>query len=150
AMSVTIDLNDTDLSTDDDTSSYTENQAASLVLFGDASVSSPNGDFIDSITLTIANYNHTETLSIAAFDLPASLNAFWDFAQGILTITANDTLPADGVWANALNAVVYRDAANNAPDRTKTITVTVSNGFDSSDSATETITVTRINDFPTV
>ncbi len=149
-MSVTIDLNDTDLNTDDDASSYTENQVASLVLFGDASVSSPGGDVIASIDLAIANYNGTETLSVPAFDIPASLSVSWDAAQGILSITANDLSPNDSVWASVLNSVVYRDASNDAPARTKTIAVTVSNGIDSSDTATETITVTRVNDTPTV
>jgi Ca2+-binding RTX toxin-like protein len=149
-MSVTIDLNFTDLGTVDDTSSYTENQAASLVLFGDATVSSPGGDVVSDITLAIANYNGTETLSVPAIDIPSSLSVFWDAAQGILSITANDISPADGVWANVLNSVLYKDALNDAPSQTKTIAVTVSNGIDSSDTATETVNITRVNDFPTV
>jgi len=104
-MSVTIDLNAADLGTVDDTSSYTENQAASLVLFGDATVSSP-GDVVASIELAIANYNGTETLGIPAIDLPASLSASWNATLGILSITANDISPNDSVWANALNSVI--------------------------------------------
>jgi RTX calcium-binding nonapeptide repeat (4 copies) len=149
AISVTLDLNATDLGTVNDTSSYTENQAASLVLFGDVNVSSPGGDVVAYIELAIANYNGTETLSIPAVDLPASLSASWNAALGILTISANDTSPMDGIWANALNSVRYQDALNDAPAHTRTITVTASNGVDSFATATETINITRVNDFPT-
>jgi len=145
-MAITLDLDTTNANSVDDTSSYTEN-GGNLTLFGNASVSS-GADVIDSITLTIANYNGTETLSVS--NLPATLFAIWNSNTGTLTITPVDFAVVDSSWQTALNSVVYNDASNNAPSTSRTITVTASNNVDSFPTATETINVTRVNDLPSV
>jgi hypothetical protein len=144
-MSITLDLDTTNPNSVDDASAYTEN-AGNLTLFGNANVSSGT-DAIAFISLAIENYDGSESLSVSS--TPPGLEVAWDSLQGILTIGASDISPFDSVWQTALNNVRYQDASNDAPERTRTITVTAS-GFDTEASATETITVTRVNDFPTV
>jgi hypothetical protein len=143
-MTVTLDL-DTGSGGLDDTSSYTEN-GGNITLFGSASVSSGT-DAIESVSLAIDNYDGSEVLCLSS--TPSGQDVFWNGALGILTLSASDITPADSVWQTALNNVRYQDALNDAPSPTRTITVTA-NGFNSDATATETINVTRVNDFPTV
>ena len=86
---VSLDLDTTSASVND-TSTYDQNDG-SVVLFGNASVSSVSASSIGfattSIDLSIAQYNGTETLALSA--IPSGLKASFNAATGLLRIELN-------------------------------------------------------------
>ncbi|MCB2180939.1 MAG: tandem-95 repeat protein, partial [Desulfobulbaceae bacterium] len=126
--------------------SYTEDDAATAI---DAAIDIADVDSItlSSATVTISS-GYINGQDVLAFTNTANITGTWDAATGVLTLTGVDTVVA---YRNALRNVTYENSETANPFAgSRTISFQVNDGADNSLPATSTITVSSLNDPPTV
>ncbi|MGF1568772.1 MAG: cadherin-like domain-containing protein [Nodosilinea sp.] len=125
------------------TVSYIEQGAAIVVGIADLAISDANGDAITGATVTTDNPQVGDVLTVGAA-LPVGFTS--SFANGVLTIAGTAT-PA--TYATLLQSVTYQSSSDNPP-ATLNLAFAVSDGASTSNSLTQTLAITPINDVTTV
>ncbi len=124
---------------------YTESDPATditaTLVAGD--VDSPD---LASATVQITG-NYQNGQDVLAFVSTANITGTWDAAAGTLTLAGSDTV-AD--YQTALRAVTYQNTSQNPSALTRTVSFTVSDGQANSNTVTRDITVTPVNNPPTL
>ncbi|RRN77425.1 DUF4347 domain-containing protein, partial [Pseudoxanthomonas sp. SGD-10] len=112
----------------------------------------------DNATLASANVSITSNLQngqdvLAFTNNPAimgNIAGSYNATTGVLTLTSSGATATKAQWQAALRAVMYNNTSDNPNTANRTISFTVNDGTASSTAATKTISVTAVNDAPTV
>ncbi len=130
---------------------YIENAPAGAVA-PSLTLSSPDGPLVFATISIASGFAAAEdTLAFTNTDASAfgDVTAVYDAASGVLTLTSAGGATV-AQWQNALRAVTYSNNSD-APDTTpRSISFVVNDGLVSSDPAVRQLTVTAVNDAPTV
>jgi hypothetical protein len=131
---------------------YTEGGAGAAISDTDVSITdADSGDDIVSATITITNAEAGDLLTVGT--LPATISVDpASTATNVILLAAPGTSAAD--FQAAIEAVTYSNTGDNPTDfgtnSSRSITVTVNDGVDDSNTATATIAITGVNDAPVV
>ena len=123
---------------------YTENDAATVVT-STLTVSDADDTHIGGATIQITG-NYVNGEDVLAFTDTAAITGSWNATTGTLTLTGSDTLAN---YRDALVAVTYLNTSDNPSTLGRTVSFTVNDGDDASNSVTRDINVTSVNDDPT-
>ncbi|GEC58890.1 hypothetical protein ABIF38_001270 [Bradyrhizobium japonicum] len=138
-------VNDPPVTTAGGTLNYTENQAATVI---DASV---NVTDIDSANLTGATVQITGGFAagqdVLGFAGQIGISGSYNSATGVLTLTGSSSVAN---YKAALDSITYFNSSDNPSGADRTVSFTVTDGTDSSNTSTSTIHVTPVNDAPVV
>ncbi|MGX1349145.1 hypothetical protein AB7M49_002721 [Bradyrhizobium elkanii] len=138
-------VNDPPVTTAGGTLNYTENQAATVI---DASV---NVTDIDSANLTGATVQITGGFAagqdVLGFAGQIGISGSYNAATGVLTLTGSSSVAN---YKAALDSITYFNSSDNPSGADRTVSFTVTDGTDSSNTSTSTIHVTPVNDAPVV
>ncbi|MGN8550849.1 cadherin domain-containing protein [Bradyrhizobium sp. 13971] len=138
-------VNDPPVTTAGGTLNYTENQAATVI---DASV---NVTDIDSANLTGATVQITGGFvagqDVLGFAGQIGISGSYNSATGVLTLTGSSSVAN---YKAALDSITYFNSSDNPSGADRTVSFTVTDGTDSSNTSTSTIHVTPVNDAPVV
>lgn len=123
---------------------YTENGAGVAIADTDSLITDIDSANMTSATITIANGQLGDVLSIAG-TLPTGITAAWNPTTFTLTLTGAATKAA---YETALEQVRYASTSENPSTTPRTINVTVSDGAANSNTAVATVNVIAVNDAP--
>ncbi|MBI4989189.1 MAG: type I secretion C-terminal target domain-containing protein [Rhodocyclales bacterium] len=123
------------------TTTFTENGAAVAIADTDVSIADVDSANITGATITLSNPKAGDVL--AAGSLPAGITA--TVAGNIVLLSGSATL-AD--YQTAIRAITFANTAETPDGTPRSITVTVTDGSATSNSATATINVVAVNDAP--
>jgi hypothetical protein len=138
-------VNDVPVVTAGHTLNYTENQVATAIDTA-LTVSDVDNTNLASATVQItANYVNGE--DVLAFANTATITGTFDALNGKLTLTGSDTVAN---YEAALRAVTYVNTSANPSGAARTVTIIANDGAANSVAATDTITVTPVNNAPVV
>lgn len=126
---------------------YTENDPALAFVSSQLRITDVDDGNLRSATVQITdNYQNGEDV-LALDDSHSGISdANFNATTGTLNITGTGTLAE---FEAALKAVTYENIGGNSGDAERTVTITVSDESDQSNSLTQTIQVTPVNDAPT-
>ena len=117
-------------------------------------VSDADSATLASATISItANLQSSEDrLAFANDDTTAygNIGGSYDNLTGVLSLSSGGATATVAQWQNALRAVTYRNISQTPNEATRTITFVVNDGADSSLAATKDVSVTAVNDTPTL
>ena len=112
----------------------------------DVTVTDVDNTTVALATITLTNPQSSDLLSVNG-SLPGGIAASsYDAGTGVLTLSGSATLAA---YQTALHQIEFTNSSDSPNTIDRVITVAVSDGFDSSNTATTTIHVTPVNDAPT-
>ncbi|MCP3415870.1 MULTISPECIES: cadherin domain-containing protein [Bradyrhizobium] len=138
-------VNDPPVTTAGGTLNYTENQAATVI---DASV---NVTDVDSANLTGATVQITGGFAagqdVLGFVNQSGITGSYNSGTGVLTLTGSASVAN---YKAALDSITYFNSSDNPSGADRTVSFTVNDGTDSSNTSTSTIHVTPVNDAPVV
>uniref|UniRef100_UPI0012E01D29 putative Ig domain-containing protein n=2 Tax=Aeromonas diversa TaxID=502790 RepID=UPI0012E01D29 len=111
---------------------------------------------VDSTTLASATVaitgNFQSGQDLLAFTNDGStmgnISASYNSGTGVLTLTSAGASATLAQWQAALRAVTYANSSENPNTSTRTISFTVNDGTDASSAATQSVSVTAVNDAP--
>jgi RTX calcium-binding nonapeptide repeat (4 copies) len=125
------------------TINYTENSTVGLLPPQITDVD--NNATIHSATVTIANHQANDLLSVTG-SLPGGIIASsYDATTGVLTLTGTTSLAN---YQDALSHILFSNTSDNPSTVDRSLTITVNDGLADSNVATATIHVTAIPDTP--
>ncbi|MBP7335501.1 beta-propeller fold lactonase family protein [Niveispirillum sp.] len=126
---------------------YTEDGGA-VALLPAATLSDADSTNLKRATITLSATPDGAAESLSATGLPGGITATYDATTRTLTLSGNATV-AD--YQAALRLVKYDNSSNEPTTTDRSFTVTVTDADDlSSDALTSTLTVTAVNDAPTL
>ncbi|WP_421300890.1 putative Ig domain-containing protein [Aeromonas veronii] len=111
---------------------------------------------VDSTTLASATVaitgNFQSGQDLLAFTNNGStmgnISASYNSGTGVLTLTSAGATATLAQWQAALRAVTYANSSENPNTSTRTVSFTVNDGTDASSAATQSVSVTAVNDAP--
>lgn len=138
-------VNDPPVTTAGGTLNYTENQVASVI---DASV---NVTDVDSANLTGATVQITGNFAagqdVLSFVNQNGITGVYNAGTGVLTLSGTSSVAN---YKAALDSITYFNSSDNPSGADRTVSFTVTDGTDNSNTSTSTIHVTPVNDAPVV
>ncbi|MGH7130917.1 MAG: hypothetical protein ACREJO_03110 [Phycisphaerales bacterium] len=126
------------------TAAFIENGSATVVDPGLLLTDPDSLSFVEAI-VTISNYVAGEDQLL--FTDQSGISGSWDALAGTLTLTGTASLAA---YQAALRSVSYSNTSDNPDTTTRTVQFVVDDGVDLSTAATRSVSVTAVNDPPTV
>jgi len=145
----TIDLtpvNDVPVLSDaSDTLAYTENDPASII-DGSLTIADIDTNRMVSATIQITG-NYQNGQDILAFVDTGNITGTWTAASGTMSLDGGDSL---GLYEAALESITYVNTEENPNTGARTVSWTVNDEFDDSNTVTSTITVAATNDLPVI
>ena len=139
-----VDLNGDDAGIDT-TAAYTEGAAPVAIASPLLTVTDENSANLVSATITLANRPDGDAELLAADTSGTNLVA--TYVDGVLTLTGVDLVEA---YAQVLRTVAYVNTSQNPDGSDRTITVVVNDGNVESLPATSILSLTPVNDAPTI
>ncbi|MEM9411640.1 MAG: peptidylprolyl isomerase [Planctomycetota bacterium] len=138
-----IDLNGS-AAGEDNSVTYVENQLTDLTT-GDLSLTFSNGNFLQSATARILEFNGTETLSA---DVSGSnVEATFDSSTGILRLVGRDQVSD---YQRILRSLTFNDTEDNPTDLDRRVLISVSDGTVLSRRGEVDVAVQAVNDAPVI
>ena len=126
--------------------SFTENGAAVSIGDIDVSVSDADGNAMAGATIRLTNAQAGDVLTVGA--LPAGISATINTSvAGQITVTLSGAA-SQADYQNAIRAVVFGNTSDAPSTVDRTVTVVVTDGSNTSNTATTTISVIAVNDPP--
>ena len=113
----------------------------------DATITPGNSTNMNGMTVSLNNRPNGTSEVLAATTTGTNITASYNSATGVLTLSGTDTLAN---YQQVLRSVTYNNLSENPDTTLRTLTVTVTDTYGQSASATSSITVTAVNDAPTV
>ena len=138
-------VNDAPVLTAGATLAYTENDPAS-VIDATLTVSDPDSATLVGATVRIGAGYQSGADQLGFADT-ATITGAWNAASGTLTLGGVDTLAA---YQAALRAVTYVNSSDDPTTQARTVSWIASDGSANSAPVTSTITLTAVNDAPTI
>ncbi len=125
---------------------YFENGTGVAVVGTANAISDVDNTTMQSATITLANHQADDLLSINGA-LPSGITASsYNSSTGVLTLTGSASLAS---YDAALHQVIFSNSSDNPSGLDRSVTMTVSDGIDNSNSVTTTVHVVPIDDAPT-
>ena len=124
---------------------YTENNLPTAITAA-ISIADVDDTNIESATIQITG-NYASGQDVLAFTDTPSITGIWNTGSGTMTLSGSDTLAN---YEAALRAVTYQNTSDNPSTPTRTVSFTVDDGDDPSNTLTRDINVARTNDAPTI
>ncbi|WP_421267028.1 DUF4347 domain-containing protein, partial [Aeromonas veronii] len=132
------------------TTPFTEGASATVI---DSSLTLSD---VDSATLASATVaitgNFQSGQDLLAFTNNGStmgnISASYNSGTGVLTLTSAGATATLAQWQAALRAVTYANSSDTPNTSTRTVSFTVNDGTDASSAATQSVSVTAVNDAP--
>ena len=140
-----IAVNDAPVVTAGATLAFTENQGAT-VLDGGLTVTDVDSAMLTGATVSITG-NFVSTEDVLAFAGLGAITGSYNAGTGVMTLTGTDTVAN---YQAALRLVTYNNTSEDPSTAARTITWVVTDGAASSSAVTSSVTVTAVNDAPTV
>ena len=130
------------------TTAYTE-QAAAVAINTGVTVADVDHATLSRATITVTGFVAGDVLSFTA--VPATMGniALTSNASGVMVLTSGGATATKAEWATALRAVKYNNTSD-APPASRTVTFVVNDGIGNSNTLSNTINITGVNDIPTV
>jgi gliding motility-associated-like protein len=123
---------------------FSEADAATIITATTTASDWDNANVASATIKITTNYINGE--DVLSFTNTASITGSWNASTGTLTLTGSDT------YANyqlALRAIKYQDVITvNPSTSTRTVSFTINDGTDNSNTVTRNITVAQVNDAP--
>ncbi|MEB3213290.1 MAG: cadherin-like domain-containing protein, partial [Leptolyngbyaceae bacterium] len=129
--------------------SYTEGNSATAISPSGLGISDVDDTTIESAVISISgNYQTGEDILSVIGILPTGISAgAFDVGSGSLTLTGSASL---ATYTTALQQIGYENTSGNPDPSTRTVSFTVNDGDDDSNTITRNITVNQVNDAPTL
>ena len=125
---------------------YFENGTGTAIVGTGNVITDVDNTTMQSATITLTNHQASDFLSTNGA-LPSGINASaYDASTGVLTLTGSASLAS---YDAALHQVIFGNSSDNPSGIDRTVTMTVSDGIDNSNSVTTTVHVVPIDDAPT-
>ncbi|MEM9535593.1 MAG: cadherin-like domain-containing protein [Cyanobacteria bacterium P01_E01_bin.45] len=126
---------------------YTENDAATVISSSGLAITDPDNTTIESAVVQITtNYANGDDVLSAISALPGGISAgIFDAGTGSITLSNTASL-AD--YTTALQQIAYSNTSDNPTTGDRTVTFTINDGTDNSNTVSRTITVAQANDAP--
>ena len=126
--------------------SYTENGVGVSIADADISVSDADGNTLASATIRLTNAQAGDVLAVGT--LPAGMTAVVDTTvPGQITVTLSGTASAAD-YQTAIRAVTFSSTSENPSTIDRNLTVSVTDGANTSNTGVTTISVAAVNDPP--
>jgi hypothetical protein len=122
---------------------YTEGDGAVIITSTINATDADNTNLASAVIAISSNYQNGE--DILSFTNTASITGSWNAATGQLTLSGSASVTS---YRNALRAVRYNNSSPSPSSLTRTVTFTVNDGTDNSNTQSRNITVTGINSAP--
>lgn len=126
--------------------SYTEGTPAPIADIADATVTAGAGA-LTGMTITLTNRPDGALESLSFNPGATPITGAYDAATGVLALSGNATAAQ---YQEVLRSVRYDNASDNPASATRTISVTVTDQYGQTASATSSLTVTGVNDAPVI
>ncbi len=133
------------VTTSSGSTSYAEN-GAPIAVDGNVSVSDADNTNLTGATVQITS-NYVNGQDVLAFTNTATITGTFDASSGTLTLSGTDTVAN---YQLALRAVTYTNTSDDPSTADRTVTFIANDGTDFSTGANKTVTVTAVNDAPTL
>ncbi len=124
---------------------YTENDSATAIT-SSLSIADIDDTNIDSAVVQITG-NYQNGMDVLAFVDQNGITGSFDSGTGALTLSGSAAL-AD--YQAAIRSVTYANTSESPDESTRTLSITVNDGDDNSNTLTRDIDVTSVNDLPTL
>ncbi|MGV8992382.1 MAG: beta strand repeat-containing protein, partial [Thiobacillus sp.] len=126
--------------------SYTENAAGVSIADTDISVSDADGNNMASATIRLTNAQAGDVLSVGA--LPAGITSTVNTSiPGQITVTLSGSA-SQANYQSAIRAITFSSTSENPSTVDRNVTVSVTDGANTSNTGTTTISVISVNDAP--
>ncbi len=122
---------------------YTENSPAATVT-GTITVGDVDDTNIESATIQITG-NYQNGQDVLAFTDIGPITGSWNAVTGTMTLSGTDS---QANYQAALRTVTYQNTSDDPSTLTRTVSFTVDDGDDPSNTVTRNINVTAVNDVP--
>jgi len=143
-----IDLNGSNGSGNDFSTTFTEAAGATLVADTDALVTDADNSNLASLTATLASRpdgNGVESLSATVSG--TSITASYTASTGVLSLSGSDTVAN---YQQVLRTIAYNNTSQTPTTTSRTVTLVANDGVNNSSTVTSTIAVVAANSAPTV
>jgi len=124
-------------------SSFTEGDAAVLIVDTDLAVSDSDSTTLSSATATITNLQNGTDESLSVVTTGTAITADYVAATGVLTLSGSDSLSS---YQQVLRTLRYNNTSQDPGEVARSISVVVNDGTNNSSTATATVSVTGVND----
>ncbi len=131
------------------TTAYTE-KGTGTVIDGDFTVTDSDNSKLASARIEITG-NFASDQDVLAFTNDGSfgnISGIYERATGLLTLTSSGSTATVAEWQSAIRSVTYANKSDAPSEATRTISITVNDGTDDSNTATKEVSVTAVNDAP--
>lgn len=127
---------------------YDENDPATAISPTELGITDPDSTQINSATVVISSgYVNGEDELVAIAPLPGGIMSSFDATTGTLTLSGNASLAQ---YTTVLQSIGYRNISNSPILTTRTVSFTVNDGTDSSNTVSRDLTIINQNDAPTL
>ena len=140
-----LDADDSAASGIDFSTNWTEDAGAAAAVDSDTTLTDPDDANLSSLTVTINNLLDGAAEVLAADTTGTSVSASYNFGTGVLTLSGSDTVAN---YLTVLKTVTYDNSSDAPSTTTRSITFVASDGVNSSQVATTTVTMNSVNDAP--
>ncbi|NLF32487.1 MAG: tandem-95 repeat protein, partial [Planctomycetes bacterium] len=146
AAAVDLDASNASGEQPDFAAAWTEGDAAEALVAADATITDPDTTNLASMTVAITgNFVAGDTIG---YDTGGtSIGADYNAATGVLTLTGPDTVAH---FQTVLRSLTFASTSDDPTAAVRTVTVTVNDGTADSVARTTAVTVTPVNDVPTL
>ncbi|WP_077002754.1 DUF4347 domain-containing protein, partial [Variovorax sp. KK3] len=147
-----VPVNDAPVVATGSTLAYTENGAATAINTA-ITVSDVDNATLASATVAITGGFAAGQDVLGFTNVPATMGnitAAYNAATGVLTLSSAGNTATVAQWQAALRAVQYSNTSDNPSTAARTVSYTVNDGAAASNTVTSTVTVTAVNDAPTL
>jgi large repetitive protein len=127
------------------TTAYTENAIGGVAIDPNLTLSDPDNTTLASATVTLTNYVVGE--DALNFTDQSGITGNFNSATGVLTLSGSALLTD---YQAALQSVTYTNSSDNPTTTSRIVQFKVNDGALESNTPTRTVTVTAVNDAPTV
>ena len=125
------------------TLAYTEGDGAVIITSSITATDADNANLASAVIAISANYQNGE--DVLSFTNTASITGSWNASTGQLSLSGSASVNS---YRNALRAVRYTNSSLTPSNLTRTVTFTVNDGTDNSNTQSRNISVTATNSAP--
>jgi large repetitive protein len=138
-------VNDAPVATAGHTLAYTENQAATAI---DSLITVSDVDSVNLVSATVQiTGNYANSQDVLSFTDQNGIAGSFNAATGTMTLTGSSSVAN---YQAALDSVKYFNTSDDPSGAARTVTIITNDGAANSVAVTDTITVTPVNDAPTL
>ena len=127
------------------TLSFTENGGATAI-DGSLSVADVNDTNLESATITISS-GYVSSEDVLEFTAQNGISGSWNSGSGVMSLSGTSS---KANYEMALESLTYNNTSEDPDTRARTITWVINDGYENSSVVTSTVSVTVVNDAPTI